>query len=412
MIKQIQNSEYLKRFDNMDAMEQKEFLGRVGEWCEKHAPALFRHSGEAAAQFQDVIQCSASWNDGDCHVFEEGARLLSALMSVSDTWLPKMLYIKSAKRSIRRMNDILSELAKNEKYKETIMANGRQVLMDGHEERTHEAKQAPSIVDTRSSAIDSSKAVLRPKHIDQYVHLLPQKTQERAATVKGLLRNLDVARENARLLMNDPNAKSDDIARWAKTATAIDDKLKAIYSELDSEWEKLVKSGWVFVDDLGNARIAVHASYPVTEEKEEPENAESEKVAETAENETAKKRGRPALSEAEKADRASERAERLKEERAAEKAKRIRSLKPKSERALRKAVGKLAEEEKASRREYLKKWLRDTRTSKSPEHDIQWTDNVRELQLLGVELTESIKRAGEFYGLNIEEMTINQQTEE
>jgi hypothetical protein len=108
---------------------------------------------------------------------------------------------------------------------------------------------------------------VRPKHIDQYVHLLPKKTQEKAATVRGLLRDLDAARENARRLM-DANEQGDKIAQWASAAQKIDKKVKGIYKELDAEWEKLVKEGRVVIDDLGNARVIpdTDASDTVTSE--------------------------------------------------------------------------------------------------------------------------------------------------
>ena len=73
--------------------------------------------------------------------------------------------------------------------------------------------------------------------------------------VRGLLRELDVAREKMRLLMDDANAKPDARAAWARRATKLDDSLHSIYRELDAEWEKLVKSGRVKVDALGNAFI-------------------------------------------------------------------------------------------------------------------------------------------------------------
>ena len=95
----------------------------------------------------------------------------------------------------------------------------------------------------------------RPKHIDQYAYLLPKGTQERAGAVRGLLRELDEAREKMRLLMEDAQAKPDARAAWARKATRIDSTLKGIYRELDAEWEKLVKSGRVAVDALGNAYV-------------------------------------------------------------------------------------------------------------------------------------------------------------
>ena len=103
---------------------------------------------------------------------------------------------------------------------------------------------------------DSTKLKpVRPKHIDQYVHLLPKNTQERAAQVKDLLHELDSSREKMRLLMEDETASAADREAWAKKATAIDNKVRKIYDELDSEWDKLVEEGRVVVDDLGNARV-------------------------------------------------------------------------------------------------------------------------------------------------------------
>ena len=83
---------------------------------------------------------------------------------------------------------------------------------------------------------------------------MPQKTQERASQVKGLLRDLDDAREKARLLM-EAGEHPDKIELWARKATRLDNALKSIYRELDSEWDKLVKQGRVGVDDLGNAHV-------------------------------------------------------------------------------------------------------------------------------------------------------------
>ena len=67
---------------------------------------------------------------------------------------------------------------------------------------------------------------------------------------------MDEAREKMRLLMEDVNAKPDARAAWARKATRIDATLKGIYRELDSEWEKLVRSGRITVDALGNASLS------------------------------------------------------------------------------------------------------------------------------------------------------------
>ena len=95
----------------------------------------------------------------------------------------------------------------------------------------------------------------RPKHIDQYVHLLPKATQERAAGYGELMRQLGEARDNMQLLMDDDHASAKSREQWAKQTTKLDKKIRAIREELDREWEKVAESGRVVIDDLGMAHL-------------------------------------------------------------------------------------------------------------------------------------------------------------
>ena len=95
----------------------------------------------------------------------------------------------------------------------------------------------------------------RPKHIDQYVHLLPKATQERAAGYGELMRQLGEARDNMQLLMDDDHASAKSREQWAKQATKIGKKIRALKEELDREWEKVAESGRVVIDDLGMAHL-------------------------------------------------------------------------------------------------------------------------------------------------------------
>ena len=261
MIQKIQNNEYLKRFDNMTIAQKDEYMKRVGEWLESRSPLLAARAGDEGSRFQNAIQCSAAWSDVECRAWEEGARLLTALAQEADTWLPDMLYTKTAKRCISRMIYILEDTRGNG----SVSGAG-----DGGVRRTGEANRAVGH-GTRKADSTTAKAApgvnpgagavpVRPKHIDQYIHLLPKSTQERAATVKGLLRDLDTAREKTRLLTDDPQADGNMLAQWARTVTRLDEKVKAIYRELDAEWAKLVKEGRVVVDDLGNAHAVAQES--------------------------------------------------------------------------------------------------------------------------------------------------------
>lgn len=267
MIKKITLSEYLKRYDNMDAGERLTIAKRVGEWLRSAAKMLLRRAEEPEAQLQNVMQVSGRWNDEECRAWEEGARLLSSFSNMADTWLPDRLYGKSAYRSIRRMVKCLNTMGEPDGAKPVApqgenVASGSKIQDSGKADAKRAAKE--------ESAVGTSKAtktvgagvkpqepgvIPRPPHISQYVHILPKKTQERAAKYGELMRALEEARENMRLLMNDPNAKNADREKWAKTATRIDSQVKGIRKELDAEWAKAVKAGRVTVDDLGQAHV-------------------------------------------------------------------------------------------------------------------------------------------------------------
>ena len=355
MVQKLQANEYLKRYDNMTAGERQAYEKRVGEWLKIGAPLLEAKTGDFEARLQNVLQVSGGWNDQECQAFEEGARLLSALASTGETWLPDMLYVKSAKRAIRRIIEMLEA-----SVTPLLVVNKTAKADDGNEHVTKEQIQkiTEKYGDDKKPADNSfqvcagdgdiaggdhkgetevSLAPVRPKHIDQYVHLLPQKTQEHAAQLKDLYRGLDDARQKMNLLMDDKTAKADDREAWAKKATSIDNKIRKILDELDAEWAKLVKSGRVVVDDLGNARVVEAAA---------GEDIEPDKQG-------------------------------------------------------------LTSEQKARRRE-LRKWLVDTRRGNGDsreEHVKKWMENFKEFQTFDGDAAfedEKVKAAAEHYGIGLE----------
>ena len=305
MIKKITTGEYLKDYGTMTAHEREAFRKRVGVWLRTAGERLLVLTDRPMAKAQNLMMMSGRWEKKDCEAAHEGAVLLTALMAVTETWLPSQLWVKSAWRAIRQINSVLSEV-KSEKLKVKneagdgkslqtkvqraqtkaqtkstdkqggkpsqtqiavqTKANATQTTPSGKPTGAGEAQgnpvgkptgALPAKVDTSLPTGKSQGTLIpaRPKHIDQYAYLLPKGTQERAGTVRGLLRELDEAREKMRLLMEDVNAKPDARAAWARKATKIDATLKGIYKELDAEWEKLVKSGRVTVDALGNASV-------------------------------------------------------------------------------------------------------------------------------------------------------------
>ena len=264
MIIKIKPEEYLKRYDNSSAGERSAYESRVGEWLRNGAPLLMNRASVFDAKLQSAVAMSAGWNDPECRAFEEGALLLSALMGRCDTWLPDMLYVKAAARCIKKMCTLLGEVVANAQPETTQDGTARQ-------EAQEEGRQAPfrhqpdgdhkgEIQDGHKTGaavtpLTGAAIPARPTHIDQYVHLLPKKTQERAANYGPLMRELDEMREKQRLLMDADGVGAKDREAVAKRIVAIDKELGTIRKELDAGWQALVESGRVVVDDLGMARI-------------------------------------------------------------------------------------------------------------------------------------------------------------
>ncbi len=386
MIRQIQSNEYMKRVASMTEAERLALAKRVGEWLETALKLLQPCADAPLARMQNVMQVGVAWDDHTQDAFNEGVRLLTPFMAVADTWLPTMIYTKAARRCILNMIEVLR--ANAPKLKVTPKSVPDRVPSPKPEQKpqvpeptanpqnpsttqkrkpgrprklTKEEEQAaltPNLFapsgNQSTNDTTSSPVIPRPRHIDQYVYLLPEKTQIRAAQYGPLMRELEQARSNMKLLIDDPHAKPSERERWAKTAVKVDNQIAALRRELDTGWANLVNTGRVVVDDMGMA----HIIDPETGQIADPKP----KVALPAED----GQGKP------------EEQQKPKE-------------KPKP----------LTPEEKAKRISYLQKWLRDSRPTATEERKRQWEENARELLHLGGTLSEAMVKAGEHYGAKI-----------
>ena len=398
MIRQIQANEYMKRVASMTEAERLALDKRVGEWLET-APKLLQPCADVPlARMQNVMQVGGGWNDAEQDAFMEGVRLLTPFMAVADTWLPTMIYTKAARRCILNMIDVLRTHApklkvtpksipdrvaspKPEKMQtmdsqiqfspksaspikpttstqptdEPKKKVGRPRKMTKEEEQ---AALSNNLFTSNANKFEndatSSPAIPRPKHIDQYVYLLPERTQMRAAQYGPLMRELEQARSNMKLLIDDPHAKPSERERWAKTAVKVDNQIAALRRELDAGWANLVDTGRVVVDDMGMA----HIIDPETGQIADPKPA----VTAPTDDAQEKQKDQPKTKE-----------------------------KPKP----------LTPEEKAKRISYLQKWLRDSRPTATEERKKQWEENARELLHLGGTLSDAMVKAGEHYGAKI-----------
>ena len=315
MIKKILVRDYLKGVDNMTAEERKAFVGRVGEWLTSDGARLLTLTDRPMARSQSLMTITTRWKSEDAKAVTDGIMLMSALVGVADTWLPTQIYMRSAYRAVRQVYIILNSLigvgvkgkadglnvainpitgapmpkTNNATTSEMGKVTGRRpedgnaaahynqepkraagagagkpqalpVSRSGKVATVPAGKPQSTVtvaittpLHNREGQVGGSLIPARPKHIDQYVHLLPKATQERAAGYGELMRQLGEARDNMQLLMDDDHASAKSLEQWAKQATKIDKKIRAIRDELDREWEKVAESGRVRTDAFGSA---------------------------------------------------------------------------------------------------------------------------------------------------------------
>lgn len=315
MIKKILVRDYLKGYGDMTAEERKAFVGRVGEWLAQDGARLLAMTDRPMARSQSLMTITTRWTKEDVAATERGISLLSAMVGMAETWLPQQVYMRSAYRAIRQVVSVLSEVSRF-KFQVSgevsaapeLPAVGTKVITRGNGKTSEMAKRTEGkgwignvrpvtpikelpkagqitihprfgkgdaiatqqtkkpllMIKTVAKEYDAATDTVRvqcavvparPKHIDQYVHLLPKATQERASQYGELMRQLGEARDDMQLLMDDDHASAKSREQWAKQATKIDKKIRAIREELDREWDKVAASGRVVIDDLGMAHL-------------------------------------------------------------------------------------------------------------------------------------------------------------
>ena len=388
-------TEYLKQYGAMSDGERQEYQRRVGEWLVQDGARLYELTDRPMAKAQNMVLMSARWTKEDCQAFQDGALLLSALAGQADTWLPTQLYAKSAFRAVRQMVRVLVVETHPQPHSRPSVAyplpfparegsgytqGERAAAMQGmapaaKPQGTLPAGKAAGTAAAKQGAIPAGKpqgtlpakvttplprregqgggsALVRPRHIDQYVHLLPEATQKRAAGYGELMREFDEAREKLRIVMDDPHASDKERQGWATRVRNLDGQIGAIRRELDAEWAKVAASGRVMMDDLGMAHLISPTPDPSPKERGvDTTDGEPEAIPETKANQKADNERKAAL---------------------------------------------------------LRKWLIDTRygnkdADSRAKYQQKWREKYREMvRLGGIEsVTEKVKAAAEHYGIEL-----------
>ena len=415
MIQRIRPSEYLTDIRTMTDGERKDYLKRVGEWLAGSGRRLMQMTDRPMALSQNVVQLSVRWTADECRMFRDGTLLLTALVKTCDTWLPAQLYARSANRATRKVFDELSRVSgfkiqvsgkgdvktqtpplapprdgrgaaalqprgakQNPAAKQKLTAKQSQGTKQSPEDKraNHAAANQPqgtplpsrggAGVGSQPETLNlkpgtSGAAVPRPDHISQYIHLLPEETQERAKNYGSLMRQMEEAHANLALVADDPKASDKVREMWAKKVSGLDKQIGSLRRELDAEWEKVVKTGRVVMDDLGMAHVLA---------AEIPQHTEQDGGGADADAAAAV------------------------------------------------AGGKELSKEVKAQIKSLRSWLRDTRGPKEAgekrdAYVARWTEKYREMVALGgpETVTEAVKKTAEVYGINLAKLKANEPTQ-
>lgn len=171
MITKLTSNDYLKRFSSMTLAEKQEYLEKVMDWNKNQSHALLRHTADTEAQLQNILQCGNKWKIEEQEAVSEGIRLLSAFAGNGDSWLPNAVYSKSAKRVIQWIADGLMRVQADNTATPKSIAATQPLPAKKRPGRPKKEARAEGSADTADTAFTP----VRPKHIDQYVHLFPKK---------------------------------------------------------------------------------------------------------------------------------------------------------------------------------------------------------------------------------------------
>lgn len=371
----IPESEYLPLFDAMTMEEKRSWLSQVLSWLSGDIKNLTSPAADSRREmFLSLEAAARAWSESEVRAVNHGITLVTALEKARQWPLPE-IYEKEARVVIRQLWSLLDGIHKQYSHVSSSPDSPNRVIYvgTGAEDTSGVHGTAGDVCDRHAASYlssleegngDERSAHLwsqRPKHLDQYIHLLPAETQKKAGTIRQLFLTLGEARENARLLSEDPHAHADDIARWAKMATKTDDKIRAIFDEVDAEWDKLVKSGRVVADDLGIVHV-LDGSIPSADVSSEGDGGSAGNDAASNPVEGGES---PAGNDSDGDS-----------------------------------------EDVAEKISALRKWLIDTRKPNTARHDKSWRSKFLELRALGGDaaVTERVISAAQFYGIDLREL--------
>lgn len=212
----ISEKEYLKSYKMMNDTEKKDYLDRVVRWNDETFPVL--------------ISLAESWEKVPVKDFDEGLRLVSAIMNARPFISVVQRY--DADRAIKKLNEFLTEvrvksgLAKQSTRPSNDRKHYRAIVPEkGVPDENGVLKRreyVPVDVDGRTL-----------EHLHEYINLLPPALQKKTQQFGEMYLALAEYRGRLEVLSESPEKNKDAMADFAGKTVKQEQEIRALWAEVD-----------------------------------------------------------------------------------------------------------------------------------------------------------------------------------
>ena len=218
----IDKKEFMKDFQQMSSVEQKDYFERIDKWNEETFPQLL-------AQV-------TSWMNVPVKEFNEGLKLVSAIKRARPFVIAHRSY-KKVDVVLNKMRSLLVEIQEKSGRSKlrTISSDDKRKWFAVTEVRS--APDENGVVTVRKyeePEVDGR----RPQHVSEYIHLLPKELQSKAANLKQMHMELAMYRGEAEELSKDAHATKEQVAEKARKAVDTEQCIRLLYATLDAAYKK------------------------------------------------------------------------------------------------------------------------------------------------------------------------------
>ena len=219
----IERKEFMKDYRQMSSDEQLSYFERIEKWNDETFPQLMAQA--------------TSWMNVPVKEFNEGLKLVSAINRARPFVIAHRSY-RNVDVVLNKMRSLLAEVHEKSGRSRlrTIPAGDKRKWFAVTEVITEPDEDG---VETVRKYEEPEVDGRRPQHVSEYVHLLPKKLQQDAASLRQMHMELAMYRGEAEELSKDANASKEQVAEKARKAVETEQRIRLLYATIDAAYKKV-----------------------------------------------------------------------------------------------------------------------------------------------------------------------------